>query len=202
MARARHEGAGLRGDAVRLAGWGLDLRAALPLSGASRIDLRIGHGRSRWSDDAARDHDGPTASLAWSWQATAASRLVLRATRSHGQHRVSAEPRFDEAVRALDEVRREDRLRFDLDHRPGAQWALSAGVELVQRRLVRAAAGAGVVAGGERAAQWRLGLVWTPRRFLRLDCHWLHERQHARAAPGVDLRAGQLGCALGAELAP
>lgn len=208
-ARARHPGAGRGGDAVRHAGWGLDLRAGLALSGASRLDLRVGHGHSRWSDAAARDHDGPTASLAWTWQPTAASRLRLQAVRGHGQHRVVAAPSFEDAVRALDEVRQEDTLRLELWHRPGPRWALQLGADQVQRRLVRLQADGGLQAGSERATLWRLGLGWTPRRGLRVDCSWAQERQRTQwvvgaggafGGSGSRLQAGQLMCAVGAEL--
>lgn len=199
-AQGRYGGGFIATPETAFTGQGLDLRASWPATGASRLDLMLGQGRTRWPDATARTFSGPTARLLWAWQATAASRLRLQAETGHGQHRVSPDADVRDPVQSLDDIRREDALRVAFEHRPRPHWALRLGVDLHRRQLARPLDGGSAAQGVERSTVLRLGLSWMPRRVVRLDCGLAHERQRAEGALGSSLQASGLSCTVGVML--
>lgn len=181
----------------------LDLNAVLLPSGASRIELRLSQGRTRYDLNQQRNFDGGTGSLKWNWTATGKTRLVSSVVRERGQDSYAL-TFFDGtpggAAGSADYSRVTDSLRLRLDHDASAKIALFAALSGVERKIVRTVSVEGAPpdeappSGRERAVFFSLGLRWAPTRSVQLGCEAGHEDRRGSGPLGQSLRSASASC--------
>lgn len=196
----RTTAAGIEGDRYRQRQF--NLGASLQASGASLLDLRLGHSRTGYAADTQRDFSGVNGSLTWQWQPTGKLRVNTRLARDRGQdnYPASAPSPLGPVPLTLSDDRLQTTLRGQLDWDLRAKLALSASLQFTRRDVDRNTRDVtrtlllNTVTGRDDTTITTLGARWTPRRWALLGCDLRHETRSARGEVTADLRGASLGC--------
>jgi hypothetical protein len=174
----------------------VDLTASVVPSGASRIELRLSSGRTRYDLNEQRNFDGFTGNLAWNWAATGKTRFVFSFTRDRGQDSY-ATTAFNTPGSA-DYSRVTSALRARVDHDPGAKITTYLTLTYLEREIVRTVTlgpfALPPASGRERSGVAALGLRWLPTRAVALGCEAGHEDRRGSGDLGSGMRTSNIAC--------
>ena len=179
----------------RLTRHDIDFIVDVQASGASRIDARIGYGRTRYQQANERDFSGLTGALRWTWLPTGKLNIVTRLARDPGQSSYLGNAGFDNVYTDVSRVT--DALRVDTDYAVTAKVNLRAGLGWSQRKLVASQQAGSAIAeirDSDTLRDLRLGVSWDPRRSMRLGCDVVHEDRSASGQLSTPYRAQTFGC--------
>jgi len=174
----------------------VDLNASLAASGASRVELRLSSGRTRYDLNEQRNFDGFTGNLAWIWEITGKTRLSTSLARDRGQDSY-ATTAFNTPGSA-DYSRLTSAVRARLDLAASAKLALHGALAYLEREIVRTVSLGPFelppASGRERSTQATLGVRWAPSRALLFGCEAGHEDRRGSGELGTAMRTSSLAC--------
>jgi hypothetical protein len=143
-------------------------------SGASRLDLRLSQGRTRYEQFSERDFRGATGALGWSWQASGRTRLELRASRDTGQNSDLATTAFSQLT---------DSLRAGADYSLSAKVGAGLSAQWYRRKLDGSGQFVSGITGSDRGTVATLALRYAPLRSLTLGCQLQREQRGENSNP-------------------
>jgi hypothetical protein len=159
----------------------LSLTASYMASGASRLDLRISNGKTRYDLNQARNFSGVTGNLAWNWQASGKLKLVTSLSRDTGQDSYATAvfgfPTSANYSRVINTV------RVQADHQTTGKISLTTGLTYYRRSLARSIENPLLPLDAEdheRVTTFNFGVRWAPLRSTQLGCDLGNERRRAQ----------------------
>ncbi len=193
----------------RFAQRGLELSSRWQASGASRLEARIGSGRTQYERDSERDFDSVNGSLSWAWRPTGKLTAYTVLSREKGQDNYPTSVRtlvFEgsfvlrdlPAVRSY--LRTIDTVRWQVEWATSAKVGLSAALQFARRdaaeRLRTVADGAlrGSNQGIDETTVASLGARWEPTRWAQVGCDLRHESRRTPDTVTSNMKSTSLNC--------
>lgn len=180
----------------------VDLGLSMQPTGASSLDARISHGRTRFDLNQERDFSGTTGIVSWSWQATGKLKTNLFLTRETGQDSYAV-LQFNVLPATLDYSRVISAVGMKVEHDLTAKLALTASYGIYRRSLVATTLGAiaqAPRAGRDSTANLALGARWAPWRSTLLGCNAASSRRQASGELTAPGRSTSFSCYVQATL--
>ena len=167
----------------------VDLTAAWPISGASRIDARLSFGRDRYDTLTARDFSGATGALTWRWQPSGRTAVTTAFVRSTGDDTtLTTVP--GQVPYATSATRVQNLLGTAVDYELTGKIKVRAGLSAQETSAIDLLRS---TTTSEFVSTATLGLVWEATRAIRAGCDLTFRNRASRSGvEGYD--ASVIGC--------
>lgn len=143
-------------------------------SGASRLDLTLSQGRTRYEQLNDRDFEGATGALVWTYNPGGRLRGNLRLARDTGQNSDLATTAFSENT---------DTLRLSADYDVTGKIVASASVQHYRRTLDGSGVFVNGIRGNDSGNNLTLGLRWAALRSVTVGCQASYEKRGTNSNP-------------------
>jgi hypothetical protein len=149
----------------------VDLGAIWIPSGASRLDLRISTGRTKYEQLSDRDFSGSSGALSWAWTPGGRLRLTTRLARDIGQNsalNTAASSAYSQTT---------DSLSVAADYDLTGKVVLTSNLQVYRRNLERSGQFGATEVGSDTTSILSLGARWAALRSLSLGCQASYEKR-------------------------
>jgi len=149
----------------------VDLGAVWVPSGASRLDLRISTGRTKYEQLSDRDFSGSSGALTWGWTPGGRLRLNTRLARDIGQNsalNTASSSAYSQTT---------DSLSVGAEYELTGKIALTSNLQAYRRNLDRSGQLVATQAGTDTTTILSLGARWSALRSLSLGCQANFEKR-------------------------
>jgi len=152
----------------------IDLNFLWVPSGASRLDLTLSQGRTRYEQLSERDFEGATGSLQWTYNPGGRLRGNLRLARDTGQTSDLATTAFSQTT---------DTLRIGADYDITGKIVASASIQHYRRTLDGSGIFVTGIRGSDNGNTLTLGLRWAVLRSVTVGCQGSYEKRGTNSNP-------------------
>jgi len=152
----------------------IDLNLVWVPSGASRLDLTLSQGRTRYDQLNERDFEGTTGAVVWSYNPGGRLRGNLRLARDTGQNSDLATSAFSQTT---------DTLRIGADYDITGKIVASASVQHYRRALDGSGVFVSGIRGTDTGNNLTLGLRWAVLRSVTVGCQGSYEKRGTNSNP-------------------
>ncbi len=152
----------------------IDLNFVWVPSGASRLDLTLSQGRTRYDQLNDRSFEGTTGAVVWSYNPGGRLRGNLRLARDTGQNSDLATTAFSQTT---------DTLRIGADYDITGKIVASASIQHYRRTLDGSGVFVSGIRGTDTGNNLTLGLRWAVLRSVTVGCQGSYEKRGTNSNP-------------------
>lgn len=173
----------------------LDLGLTMQPSGASSVELQLGHTSTRYDLNQPRDFSGTTGRMVWNWQPSGKLKLSTRLSRNTGQNSSATTVFGTPGTSDYSQVY--DTLRLQTDYDFSAKLSLTASWQTVRRSVVNIVENPIlplVTTGKDLTDDISLGARWVPLRSLLFGCDFNSLKRRTSGSLVAPLHSNSVSC--------